>query len=109
MNKALVAGALGVSGRALVNHLVSFPGLGGRRAIAAVTGVRIARTLCAIDLLNQSDVDASSATRRRHPHLLRRTCSRAATSSTKSPPNLAMLRHVVEAVERTSARCEKSS
>jgi nucleoside-diphosphate-sugar epimerase len=109
MKKALVAGALGVSGRALVNHLVSLQdwevvGLSRRSPEFQSPAHYIA-----IDLLNQTDVDACVSNLGDLTHIFYAALQPGSNFFDEIPPNLAMLQHIVEAVERTSARSVRSS
>jgi len=108
VNKALVAGALGVSGRALVNHLVSLQdweviGL-SRRSPEFHSPARY----IAIDLLNQSDVDACVSGLGGLTHIFYAALQPGGNFFDEIPPNLAMLQHIVEAVERTSPSFRKA-
>ena len=108
MKKALVAGALGVSGRALVNHLVSLRdweviGL-SRRSPELQSSARY----IAIDLLNRSDVDTCVSGLGDITHIFYAALQPGADFFDEIPPNLAMLQHIVEAVERTSPSFRKA-
>lgn len=107
MKKALVAGALGVSGRALVNHLVSLQdwevvGLSRRSPEFQSPAHYIT-----VDLLNQSDVDACVSNLGDLTHIFYAALQPASNFFDEIPPNLAMLQHIVEAVERTSRSFRK--
>ena len=109
MKKALVAGALGVSGRALVNHLVALQdweviGL-SRRSPEFQSPARY----ISIDLLNRSDVDACVSSLGDVTHIFYAALQPGSNFFDEIPPNLAMLQHIVEAVERTSSSFVKSS
>jgi nucleoside-diphosphate-sugar epimerase len=105
MKRALVAGALGVSGRALVNHLVArgdweVIGL-SRRKPEFTTPARY----LGVDLLHRSDVEAldlSGIT-----HIFYAALQMQGDLFEEIAPNLAMLRHTVEAVERSSPGLRK--
>jgi nucleoside-diphosphate-sugar epimerase len=104
MKKALVAGALGVSGRALVNHLVSLPdweviGLSRRSPEFQSPARHIA-----IDLLKRSDVDACLRSLGEVTHIFYAALQPGSNFFDEIPPNLYMLQNIVEAVEHTS-RC----
>ena len=106
MKKALVAGALGVSGRALVNHLVALGdweviGL-SRRKPEFKTPARY----IAVDLLNRSDVEAQELGE--ITHIFYAALQMQGNLFEEVAPNLAMLRHTVEAVERSSAGLRQS-
>src|SRR5277367_5072231 len=105
MKKALVAGALGVSGRALVNHLVALGdweviGL-SRRKPEFKTPARYV----AVDLLNRSDVETLELGE--ISHVFFAALQMQGNLFEEVAPNLAMLQHTVEAVERSSARLRK--
>jgi nucleoside-diphosphate-sugar epimerase len=107
MKKALVAGALGVSGRALINHLVSLQdwevvGLSRRSPEFQSPAHYIA-----IDLLNRSDVDACVSNLGDLTHIFYAALQPGSNFFDEIPPNLAMLQHIVEAVERTSRSFRK--
>jgi nucleoside-diphosphate-sugar epimerase len=107
MKKALVAGALGVSGRALVNHLLALGdwevvGL-SRRQPEFETPARYV----AIDLLNRSDVDACLSQLGEVTHIFYAALQMVGNFFEEIAPNLAMLRNTVEAVERSSAELSK--
>src|SRR5580658_9193006 len=107
MKKALVAGALGVSGRALVNHLVALGdwevvGL-SRRQPEFETPARYV----AIDLLNRSDVNACLSHLGEVTHIFYAALQMVGNFFEEIAPNLAMLRNTVEAVERSSAGLSK--
>jgi nucleoside-diphosphate-sugar epimerase len=102
MKKALVAGALGVTGRALVNHLVALGdweviGL-SRRTPEFETPARY----IPIDLLNRSDVEACIQQLGRVTHVFFAALQSRDSLFAEIEPNLLMLRHVVEAVEHSS-------
>ena len=104
MKKALVAGALGVSGRPLVNHLVSLQdwevvGL-SRRSPEFQSPARY----IAIDLLNQSDVEACVSNLGDLTHIFYAALQPRDNFFDEVAPNLAMLRNLVEAAERTSSK-----
>jgi nucleoside-diphosphate-sugar epimerase len=107
MNKALVAGALGVSGRALVNYLVSLRdwevlGL-SRRSPEFQSPARHV----AVDLLKKSEVDACAGTLGDVTHIFFTALYWGSNFFDEVAPNLAMLHHIVEAVERTSRSLRK--
>ena len=107
MKKALVAGALGVSGRALVNHLVDLGdwevvGL-SRRKPEFKTPARYV----AIDLLNQSDVEACIGELGEVTHIFFAALQMVGSLFEEIAPNLAMLRNTVEVVERSSGSLRK--
>ena len=96
--KALVAGALGVSGRALVNHLVAL----GDWEIIGVSRRKPefqtpARYL-AIDLLDRADLDQHSEELADVTHLFFAALQPRNNFFAEVEPNLRMLQHTVEAV-----------
>jgi nucleoside-diphosphate-sugar epimerase len=105
--KALVAGALGVSGRALVNHLVALGdweviGLSRRKPDFQTP----ARYL-AIDLLNRRDVDRLVAEVDNVTHVFYAALQPRDNFFDEVAPNLSMLQNAVEAVEGSSNRLRK--
>lgn len=107
MKRAVVAGALGVSGRALVNHLVS---LGdwevielSRRSPDFETPARFV----SIDLLNRADVEALLDQVGGVTHLFYAALQFGMSFFEEIAPNLGMLRNVVEAAERSSPSLRK--
>ena len=107
MNKALVAGALGVSGRALVNHFASFRDwevIGLSRRLPEFQSP--ARHI-AVDLLKKSEVDACLGTLGDVTHIFFTALYWGSNYFDEVSPNLAMLQHLVEAVERTSRSLRK--
>jgi nucleoside-diphosphate-sugar epimerase len=105
--KAVVAGALGVSGRAIVNHLT---GLGdweviglSRRAPDFPTPARF----LAVDLLDRGEVERRLAECRDVTHLFFTALQMRASPFEEVGLNLAMLQHPVEAVERSSGQLRK--
>lgn len=107
MKRALVAGALGVSGRALVNHLATREGwevIGlSRRSPEFQSPARH----IAIDLLNRSDVEACADSLGDVNHIFFAALYWGKNVFEEVTPNLAMLTHIVEAVERTSRSLRK--
>ena len=98
-NKALVAEALGVSGRVLVQHLVAVPdweviGL-SRRKPEFETPARYV----AIDLLNRADVDRVIGETGDVSHIFYAALQPRDNFFDEVAPNLAMLRNLVEAAE----------
>jgi nucleoside-diphosphate-sugar epimerase len=105
--KALVAGALGVSGRALVQHLVTLPdweviGL-SRRKPEFKTPARYFE----VDLLNRADVERQLGNVGDVSHVFYAALQPRATYFEEVAPNLAMLRNLVEAAEQSSKRLRK--
>jgi nucleoside-diphosphate-sugar epimerase len=107
MKRALVAGALGVSGRALVNHLVSRDGwevIGlSRRSPDFETPVRYV----SIDLLNRQEVEVLLGQIGNVTHIFYAALQVGMSFFEEIAPNLAMLRNLVEATERSSPSLRK--
>jgi nucleoside-diphosphate-sugar epimerase len=105
--KAVVAGALGVSGRAIVNHLSRLGGweiLGlSRRRPDFSTPARY----LAVDLLDQTDVERHLGEFHDVTHVFYTALQMRPSPFEEVGLNLAMLRHTVEAVERSSNRLRK--
>jgi nucleoside-diphosphate-sugar epimerase len=107
MKKALVAGALGVTGRTLVDHLLS---LGDWEVIALSRRrpeIRTAAQFIQIDLLNRSEVEARLSGLADVTHIFYAALQPAADFFAEVAPNLAMLANTVETVERFSKRFRK--
>jgi nucleoside-diphosphate-sugar epimerase len=107
MNKALVAGALGVTGRSLINHLVSLGsweviGLSRRRP-----EFRTEAQFIALDLLNRSEVQARLSAIGDVTHIFYAALQPGANFFEEVAPNLAMLTNLVETVEQASTRFRK--
>jgi len=107
MNKALVAGALGVTGRTLVSHLISLDhweviGLSRRKPEFQSRGY-----YAAVDLLNRSELEASLSKIGGITHIFYAALQPAATFFEEVAPNVAMLVNAVETVERTSNTLRK--
>ncbi len=107
MKKALVAGALGVTGRALVNHLVSLGdweviGLSRRKP-----EFQTAAQYVSVDLLRRSEVEARLSEIGDVTHVFYAALQPAADFFAEIAPNLAMLAHTVETVERFSKSFRK--
>jgi len=105
--RAVVAGALGVSGRALVEHLVSLGdwevvGLSRRRPEFETRARYVA-----IDLLNRSDVERLAGELGDVTHIFYGALAWRDTFFDEVAPNLAMLQNLVEAVERSSGPLRK--
>jgi nucleoside-diphosphate-sugar epimerase len=101
-NKAVVAGALGVSGRAIVNHLIDLGdweviGL-SRRTPDFPSSARF----LAVDLLNRADVERHLGDFDEVTHLFFTALQMRANPFEEVALNLAMLQHLVEAIERSS-------
>jgi nucleoside-diphosphate-sugar epimerase len=107
MNKALVAGALGVTGRSLVNHLVALGnwevvGLSRRRP-----EFRTDAQFIALDLLNRSEVQTRLSAIGDVTHVFYAALQPAANFFEEVAPNLAMLTNLVETVEQASTKFRK--
>lgn len=107
MKKALIAGALGVTGRALVNHLVTLAdweviGLSRRKPEFQTTAQYIS-----VDLLNRSEVETRLSGIGDVTHVFYAALQPAADFFAEVPPNVAMLVHTVETVERFSKKFRK--
>jgi hypothetical protein len=101
MKKALVTGALGVTGRAVVNHLVSLgdwevTGLSRRSPEFQTTAKYLS-----VDLLNRPDLEAGLSGKTDITHIFF-ALQPAANFFDQVLPNLAMLANTVEVVERSS-------
>jgi nucleoside-diphosphate-sugar epimerase len=105
MKKALVAGALGVSGRALVHHLVA----GGDWEVIGLSRrkpeFKTPARYFAVDLLNRSAVEALDLGE--ITHIFYAALQMQGNHFEEIAPNLAMLRQTVEAVERSSTGLRK--
>ncbi len=107
MKKALVAGALGVTGRTLVNHLVS---LGDWEVIGLSrrsSEIRPPAQLISVDLLNRSEVESRLSGIGDVTHIFYAALQPAADFFAEVSPNLAMLANTVETVERASKTFRK--
>ncbi len=107
MKKAVVAGALGVSGRALVNHLVALGdweviGLSRRKPEFATSARYIG-----IDLLNRAEVEACMAELGEVTHIFYAALQMVGNFFEEIAPNMAMLTNTVEAVEHASESLRK--
>jgi nucleoside-diphosphate-sugar epimerase len=105
--KAVVAGALGVSGRAIVNHLTALGdweviGI-SRRAPDFPTSARF----LAVDLLDRAEVERCRSEFHDVSHVFYTALQMRPSPFEEVELNLAMLRHTVEAVERSSDRLRK--
>jgi nucleoside-diphosphate-sugar epimerase len=105
--KAVVAGALGVSGRAIVNYLI---GLGhwevlglSRRRLDFPTPARF----LAVDLLDRADVERHLGEFQDVTHIFYTALQMRPSPFEDVEINLAMLRNIVEAVEGSSQRLRK--
>jgi nucleoside-diphosphate-sugar epimerase len=107
MRRAVVAGALGVSGRAVVNHLAALKdwevvGL-SRRSPEVKSSARF----ISVDLLNRSEVDAVIRSLGDVSHIFYAALYWGSNIFDEVAPNLAMLQHLVEAVESHSPSFRK--
>ncbi len=103
MRKALVAGALGVTGRGLVDHLITLGdweiiGLSRRKP-----EFQTSATFLSIDLLNRSEVEAQLSGIDDVTHIFYAALQPAPTLFAEVEPNMSMLRNLVEIVEQHSA------
>jgi nucleoside-diphosphate-sugar epimerase len=107
MKKALVAGALGVTGRTLVNHLVS---LGDWEVIGLSRRspeFRSTAKFISVDLLKRSEVETRLSGITDVTHVFYVALQPAANFFDEVAPNLAMLTNTVQAVERSSRTLQK--
>jgi nucleoside-diphosphate-sugar epimerase len=107
MKRALIAGALGVTGRALVNHLLTLAdweviGLSRRQPEFQTTAQYIS-----VDLLNRTEVETRLGAIGDVTHVFYAALQPAADFFAEIGPNLAMLAHTVESVERLSKSFRK--
>jgi len=107
MKKALVAGALGVTGRTLVNHLVSLGdweviGL-SRRSPEFQTGAKH----ISVDLSNRSTIESRLSGIGDVTHIFYAALYWGKNVFDEVRPNMAMLTNLVETVERTSNQFRK--
>src|ERR1700726_4741727 len=107
MKKALVAGALGVTGRTLVHHVTSLGdweviGLSRRRPEFQSTAQFIP-----VDLLNRSEVETRLSGIGNITHIFYAALQPGANFFAEVAPNLAMLTNIVETVEKSSRRLRK--
>ena len=107
MNKALVAGALGVTGRAAVNYLTSLSdweviGL-SRRSPEFQTSAKY----IPVDLLDRSALEERLRRTTDITHIFFAALQPAANFFDEVAPNLAMLENTVEVVERSSQSLRK--
>jgi nucleoside-diphosphate-sugar epimerase len=105
--KAVVAGALGVSGRAIVNHLIELGdweviGL-SRRSPDFPTSARF----LAVDLLDREEVERHLGAFNDVTHVYYTALQMRPNPFEEVRLNLAMLQHTVEVVERSSNRLRK--
>ena len=107
MKKALVAGVLGVSGRALVQHLISLGdweviGLSRRRP-----EFTSAARFISLDLLDRAQVETRLSDIGDVTHVFFAALQMGGDFFEEVAPNLSMLVHTVETVERVSSRLRK--
>ena len=107
MRRALVAGALGVTGRELVQHLMSLGdwdviGL-SRRNPEFQTGAKF----LSVNLLNRPEVEAQLSEIDDVTHVFYAALQPAVDFFAEVEPNLSMLRNLVETVEQRSAVLRK--
>jgi nucleoside-diphosphate-sugar epimerase len=102
MKKALVAGALGVTGRALVDYLVT---LGDWKVIGLSRRnpeFQTSAQYISLDLLNRTEVETRLSEIGDVTHLFYAALQPAADFFSEVAPNLIMLANTVETVERVS-------
>jgi nucleoside-diphosphate-sugar epimerase len=102
MKKALVAGALGVTGRALVDYLVT---LGNWKVIGLSRRnpeFQTSAQYISLDLLNRTEVETRLSEIGDVTHLFYAALQPAADFFSEVAPNLIMLANTVETVERVS-------
>jgi nucleoside-diphosphate-sugar epimerase len=104
---AIVAGALGVTGRTLVQYLASLGsweiiGLSRRKPEFETTANYIS-----VDLLDRSDVETKLKDTQGVTHIFYAALQPAANLAAEVAPNLAMLANIVEVVEKTSKELRK--
>jgi nucleoside-diphosphate-sugar epimerase len=107
MKKALVAGALGVTGRAAVNYLTS---LGGWEVIGLsrrTPEFQTSAKYIAVDLLNRSELEERLREISDITHIFFAALQPTANFFDEVAPNLAMLANTVEVVERSSESLRK--
>ncbi|MEP4379600.1 MAG: SDR family oxidoreductase [Alphaproteobacteria bacterium] len=101
-NTALIAGALGVTGRALVEHLEDKPDWDivalSRRAPDFPTRA----TFLSVDLTDAADCRAKLAAHREITHVFYTAYSQQATVAAEIPVNVGMLANLMDAVEETA-------
>jgi nucleoside-diphosphate-sugar epimerase len=104
---AIVAGALGVTGRTLVQYLVS---LGGWRIIGLSRRKPEFETTAkyiSVDLLDRSDLETKLKEIQDVTHIFYAALQPAANLAAEVAPNLAMLANTVEVVEKASKALRK--
>jgi nucleoside-diphosphate-sugar epimerase len=104
MQHALVVGALGVVGQGLVRHLSERPGwsvTGLSRRTPDETG---GATFVSVDLLDREQAEARLSSLTDVTHIFYTAYLERPSFAAEVAPNLAMLRNVVEVVERASPR-----
>jgi nucleoside-diphosphate-sugar epimerase len=104
---AIVAGALGVTGRTLVQYLASLGsweiiGLSRRKPEFETTANYIS-----VDLLDRSDVETKLKDTQGVTHIFYAALQPAANLAAEVAPNLAMLANIVEVVEQISKELRK--
>jgi nucleoside-diphosphate-sugar epimerase len=107
MKKALVAGALGVTGRALVDHLIT---LGDWKVIGLSRRspeFQTSAQYISLDLLSRTEVETRLSEFGDFTHLFYAALHPAADFFAEVAPNLTMLANTVEAVERVSRTFRK--
>jgi nucleoside-diphosphate-sugar epimerase len=107
MKKALVAGALGVTGRTLINYLASLEGWEVIGLSRRSPEFRTTAQFISVDLLNRSEVEARLSEIDDVSHLFFAALQPAADFFAEVAPNLSMLSNTVETVERFSRTFRK--
>lgn len=107
MNKALVAGALGVTGRALINYLTSLDNWQVIGLSRRSPEFRSTAQFMAVDLLQRSEVESRLSGIGDITHIFYAALQPAANFLAEVAPNLAMLTHTVETVARSSETLRK--
>jgi NAD(P)-dependent dehydrogenase (short-subunit alcohol dehydrogenase family) len=102
MKKALVAGALGVTGRAVVNHLITLSGWEVIGLSRRSPEFRTTAQFIPVDLLNRSEVETRLSGIGDVTHVFYAALQPAPDFFAEVAPNLDMLVHTVETVERFS-------
>lgn len=105
--KALVAGALGVTGRALVNHLMTLDGWEVIGLSRRTPEFESPAKHVSVDLLSRVDVESKLAGVSEVTHIFYAALQPAASFAEEIAPNLTMLTNTVETVEKTSKNLRK--
>jgi nucleoside-diphosphate-sugar epimerase len=100
--KAVVVGALGVSGRAMIDHLEQTPGWEAVGVSRRAPDFETPTPFVSVDLLDRDDADAQLGALTGVTDVIYAAFQPRATWAEHVAPNLAMLRNAVEGVERGS-------